>query len=251
MAQAGRDRDGGVFSRDPANDIGENGRLALDDEDMSLPWLESDDDEGDDRGAGGGRVAGFLTGALLVLALLVGGVWWLNSRGAQSELLADGSTIEAPEQPYKEAPENPGGKTFAGTGDTSFAVSVGQTRTARLGQNGGAPKDGPEAGSVAPEDASLSPATAGSASPTASATPEPKGVGVQVGAYSSRTAAEAGWQTLKQRSEALAGYEHRIVEGRADIGTVFRLQAVTADRPSAQALCGQLRSAGLSCQVKN
>lgn len=243
--RANGDHEGGGFSRDPANDVGENGRLALDDEDMSLPWLESDDDEGDDQGAGGGRVAGFLTGALLVLALLVGGVWWLNYRGAQGELLADGSTIEAPAQPYKEAPQDPGGKTFAGTGDTSFAVSVGQTRPARLGLDGGMPKDGPEAGKAEPA-ATASPTPAASA-----AAPQPKGIGVQVGAYSSQTAAEAGWQTLSQRVEALSGYQHRIVEGRADIGIVYRLQAVTADSASAQALCGQLRAAGLSCQVKN
>jgi len=251
MPQAGRGRDGGAFGRDPANDIGENGRLALDDEDMSLPWLESDDDDGDDRGAGGGRLAGFLTGAILVLVLLVGGVWWLNHRAAQGELLADGSTIEAPDQPYKEAPENPGGKTFAGTGDTSFAVSVGQTRPARLGQAGGAPKDGPDAGTVTPDPAPPSPGTTASPSPAASAAPVVKGVGVQVGAYSSRTAAEAGWLTLKQRSEVLSGYAYRIVEGRADIGTVYRLQAVAADSASAQALCGQLRAGGLSCQVKH
>ena len=246
MPQSDRNRDVGGFSRDPANDVGENGRLALDDEDMSLPWLESDDDEIDDQGAAGGRIAGFLTGALLVLGLLVGGVWWLNGRAAQSELLADGSTIEAPSLPYKHAPEDPGGKTFAGTGDTSFAVSVGQTRPARLGHDEGAPKDGPEAGKAPEQNA------APSSSPEAPvAAPEPKGVGVQVGAYSSRTAAEAGWLTLKQRSDVLSGYEHRIVEGRADIGTVYRLQAVTGDVSSAQALCGQLRATGLSCQVKN
>lgn len=247
MPQSGRSRDGAGFSRDPATDVGENGRLALDDEDMSLPWLESDDDDGDDQGAGGGRIAGFLTGAVLVLVLLVGGVWWLNHRAAQGELLADGSTIEAPAQPYKEAPENPGGKTFAGTGDTSFAVSVGQSRPARLGQDGGAPKDGPDAGKSAEEAAQVS-----SPSPTASAAaPEVKGVGVQVGAYSNRAAAEAGWQTLKQRSDILAGYQHRIIEGRADIGMVYRLQVVTADAASAQGLCSQLRATGLSCQVKH
>lgn len=243
MSQSDRDHESDVFRDDPDNEIAVNERLALDDEDMSLPWLESDDDGVDDQGAGGGKLAGFLVVALLVLALLVGGFWWLNNRGANHELMADGSTIKAPAQPYKEAPDDPGGKTFAGTGDSSFAVSAGQKRPARLGTDGDVTEDG--AKDVAPTDSKPAPVTA-----PAAATPAPKGVGVQVAAYSTPSAAEAGWITLTQRFEALSGFQHRVIEGKADIGTVYRLQAVTADAASAQALCGRLREAGLSCQVK-
>jgi hypothetical protein len=42
-----------------------------------------------------------------------------------------------------------------------------------------------------------------------------------------------------------------VVEGQADIGTVYRLQAITADAGAAHALCSQLKAAGLACQVKN
>lgn len=249
MPQSDRDRAGDDFRTGAGNDNFES-RLALDDEDMSLPWLESDDDEVDQQGSGSGRLAVFAAGAFLLLAVIVGALWWVGNRSASGELVADGSTIKAPAQPYKEAPGNPGGKTFAGTGDTSFAVSVGQTRPARLGLEGGVAKDDAEA-----EKADTKPSPAASASPKATpsapATPQPKGVGVQVGAYSTQAAAQAGWTTLTQRHEALSGYQHRIVEGKADIGTVYRLQAVTADVPSAQLLCGNLRAAGLSCQVKN
>ncbi|MDR2858363.1 MAG: SPOR domain-containing protein, partial [Novosphingobium sp.] len=49
----------------------------------------------------------------------------------------------------------------------------------------------------------------------------------------------------------LAGLRHRVIEGRADIGTVYRLQAVPGDAAAAQALCARLKAAGLACQVKN
>jgi hypothetical protein len=249
MPQSDREYEGDAFRPDAANGAVDNERLALDDEDMSLPWLESDDDGVDEQGAGSGRIAGFLIGAFLVLVLLVGAFWWVNNRGSGEELLADGSTIKAPAQPYKEAPKDPGGKTFAGTGDTSFAVSVGQTRPARLGLEGGLPKDEAGAGKVVLKEIKAAPGAA--ASPTAPASPMPKGVGVQVGAYFKLDAAEAGWTTLMQRYEALSGYPHRVVEGKADIGNVYRLQAVAPDAASAQALCGRLKAAGLACQVKN
>ncbi|MDR2856719.1 MAG: SPOR domain-containing protein, partial [Novosphingobium sp.] len=115
----------------------DSGRLAFGD-DVRLPWLEADDDEDDFRSGGSGRIAGLLVPGLLVLALALigGGIWWAT-RGHKDALPADGSIITAPQQPYKARPQDPGGKTFAGTGDTSFAVSQGRTRPAKLG---GAPE---------------------------------------------------------------------------------------------------------------
>jgi hypothetical protein len=76
-------------------------------------------------------------------------------------------------------------------------------------------------------------------------------VGVQVGAYSSKAAAEAGWDKLVgQAGGALSGLSHRVVEGSADIGKVYRLQAVAGDAGAANALCAKLKGAGISCQVK-
>ena len=74
---------------------------------------------------------------------------------------------------------------------------------------------------------------------------------MQVGAFSSKAAAEAGWTKLVgQASAVLSGVPHRVIAGNADIGTVYRLQAVAPDAASAQALCGKLKSSGVSCQVK-
>ncbi|MGH6785700.1 MAG: SPOR domain-containing protein [Novosphingobium sp.] len=202
-------------------------RLALDDEER-LPWLESADDDYDGgEGGGTGRLIALAAAGLVVLAVLVWVIWWASRGETDPALVADGSTIEAPKTPYKEAPKDPGGRKMAGTGDTSFAVSEGQTRPARLGD--GAPAPAADADGKAP--------AAGS-------------VGVQVGAYSSQAGAEAAWAKMVQQHSALSGVGHRAVQGQADIGTVWRLQALASDSAAANALCAKLKAGGLSCQVK-
>lgn len=220
-------------------------RLALDEED-SLPWLESGDEALEDEPSDTGRLVGLVLMGLVALAAIVGGIWWATHRTADPELAADGSTIEAPATPFKEAPKDPGGKTFDGTGDSSFAVSEGQTRPARLGEGDAAAVPTPSV-DIAPTPAAKAPAPAASAAATPAAT---TGVGVQIGAYSTRAKAEEGWTRLAA-NPVLSGVRHRVVEGQADIGTVYRLQAVAADREAAHALCGRLKAAGIACQVKN
>ncbi|MFT4026993.1 MAG: SPOR domain-containing protein [Novosphingobium sp.] len=217
------------------SDAPESGAARLDlDEEERLPWLESIDDEDYDS-ADSGRLVMFLVAGLAVLAALVGGIWWASHRAGRAELQADGSVIEAPKAPYKEAPKDPGGKTFAGTGDTSYQVSEGKSTPPKLDQSGQV----------------IAPAT-DPAKPSAPAAPAPSGVGVQVGAYTSLATAEAGWASLSQRHAAvLSGVKHRVIEGKADIGTVYRLQAVAGDVAGANDLCTRLKAAGVACQVKN
>ncbi len=232
-------------------------QLALDD-DERLPWLDADDDD-DAEEADGGRIFGLVVLGLIALATIVGGIWWSTHRNPDTTLIADGSTIAAPSEAYKEAPKVPGGKTFDGTGNTAFAVSEGQDRPGKLGEapppasaaGNGAPRPGFDLGK-APAGAPLPPGkapVAAASAPAAAAAPA-TGPAVQVGAYSTRATAEAGWSRLAQQYSALSGMRYRIVEGKADIGTVFRLQAVPGDAAAAQALCNRLKSAGLACQVK-
>ncbi len=216
----------------------EPARLDLDDEER-LPWLESVDDDDEDEGSDTGRLVLLLIAGLVVLAAMVGGIWWATHRQPATELQADGSVVPAPATPYKAAPQNPGGKTFAGTGDTSYAVSEGKTVTPRLEGEPATPKPSVDLGAK--------PATG----PAPASSPAPSGVGVQVGAYTSQASAEAGWAKLSQQySSVLSGVKHRVVEGRADIGTVYRLQALSGDAAGADALCGRLKGAGVACQVK-
>jgi len=225
----GRDRD--IEGDEPvADEWGEEGEaveLELDDE--RLPWLESGDDD-DEQGVDPGRIVGFVIFALLLLAIVLGGGWYLLKRQGAAAVRADGSTIEAPEGPYKERPENPGGRIADGTGDVAPAVGQGQSRQGRLAQ----PQEAPSATSEADEGQSAAFA----------------GIAVQVGAYASRETAQRGWATLMRQTEALSGVKHRIVEGKADIGTVYRLQAVAADVAAAKRLCAALQADGVACQVK-
>ena len=226
----------------------ETERLALNDEDERLPWLESgDDDEADYAGVDSGRMAQFLLAGLVSLAAIVGGIWWVTNRNGDQMAVADGSVIAAPVTPASEKPKDPGGKTFDGTGDTSFAVSEGQSRPAQLGGN--APSAAAKPTPTPSASPSGSPSGKAPPAPTAAAA-APSGVGVQVGAFSSNASAEAAWTKLSQQHSALAGVRHRVVQGSADIGTVYRLQALAGDTAAAKALCGKLKAGGLSCQVK-
>ncbi|MET0179960.1 MAG: SPOR domain-containing protein [Novosphingobium sp.] len=202
-------------------------RQALDEE-VRVPWLEPpDEDIGDDDAVDGARILRFALVPLAALALVGGAVWYAGHRAA-SPGPADGSLVRAEPGPYKVRPDKPGGETFAGTGDSSFAVSEGESRGARL-----APVETP-------------PATL-----AADTTPGPRTeVGVQLGAFMDAKAAEAGWTAIVQRNPGLGGFSHRVVEGRADIGPVFRLQVVTADVAAATALCASLVERGQGCQVK-
>lgn len=214
--------------------------LSLSEEEEPLPWLESGDYGDQDEGVDTGRIVGFVMIAALALVALVGSIWYFSNRDGNPDLIADGSTIEAPVGPIKEKPENPGGRNFAGTGDVAPAVSEGQSREGRIAE-----KIVPRPSkAIAKPDAAkpddTKPATAASSG----------GVAVQVGAYSNKAGAETGWNALNRQTDALSGVKYRIVEGQADIGTVYRLQAVTGDASSAKTLCDKLRADGLACQVK-
>ena len=213
----------------------ETEQLALADEDERLPWLESSDDEDyDDAGTDWGHTLRLGLLAVVALGALVGGIYWATHRNSDPVLVADGSLVPADGQPYKEAPKNPGGKTFDGTGDTSFAVSEGKDKPAQIAPNAGAAAADKPAGPAVPAAATQS-----------------GGVGVQVGAFSTKDAAEAGWAKLAGRSGgALSGTSHRVIAGTADNGTVFRLQAIAPDAAAANALCSKLKASGISCQVK-
>ena len=234
----GIDGDRDETERDDTHDEPlETEQLALADEDERLPWLESSDDSLEDDNEGSDMSHTLRLGAMALVALvaIVGGIYWVSHRNPDPALVADGSLVAADNKPYKEAPKDPGGKTFDGTGDSSFAVSEGKNKPAQMAGSDTAPAGKPAAPNVGT-----------GAAPAASG-----GVGVQVGAFSSKEAAETGWAKLAgQAGGALSGVSHRVIAGTADNGTIYRLQAVTPDAAAAGALCSKLKGAGISCQVK-
>ena len=206
--------------------------LALSDDD-SLPWLESEDYD-EEGGVDATRIIGFAAILLALLALVIGAVWYFTNRPSDEAFVPDGSTVAAPATPYKERPENAGGKEFDGTGDTSFAVGEGQATEGTVKQVEQATVARPTLGTRTTQDVPVT----------------QDGVGVQVGAYGSRGLAEAGWVTLLNKSTLFSGVRHRVLKGQADIGTVYRLQAVASDLNAAISLCEALKGEGIACQVK-
>ena len=226
--------------RGPGGDLVDGGliepeELALVDGDERLPWLEADEDF-DENEVDTGRVIAFVLVGLLFLGLIIGGLWLYFRESTDSAIIPDGSTIEAPDEPYKTRPQNPGGAEALGTGDTSFAVAEGQSLEGRVAVS-------------QPPSPSIDREQTGTDGPEESAAPA--GVGVQVGAYASRESAQAGWATLSSRFSALDGVKHRIVQATVDGSPIFRLQAVAGDLAGARALCDSLRASGGDCQVKN
>ncbi|QDH35643.1 SPOR domain-containing protein [Porphyrobacter sp. YT40] len=217
----------------------------------NLPWLESDEDDEDAGGFDMMQIAGFFTLMVALLAVVVGGVWWVSNRAVSSDVVADGSVIPAPEGPVKTRPEDPGGKTFAGTGNVAPVVGEGGSRPAVVADTNLPPLPGGTPGS---KPAPATPPSAGATKPVPvapAAEPAPAaGTSVQLAAYGTRARAEQGWVDAQRRTEKLNGVKHRVVEGKVDIGTVYRLQAVTGSRAEADRLCAALKTDGLDCQVK-
>ena len=229
----GGERDDDTWDGDDEHTVEEE--LELAEEDESLPWLESADDYEEDEGVDGSRLLMFALLGLAALIAIVGGIWWATNRAPDSAMVADGSTIENPGE-FKEKPEDPGGAEVAGTGSVAPGVAEGQRSEGRIA-------DGSDAKPSIDTDQGGSTGASQEASGNG-------GTGVQVGAYSSRAKAEQGWKELTGRYSALSGFKYRIVQGQADIGTVYRLQAVAGSRSAANSLCSKLKSAGGSCQVK-
>jgi len=241
MAKPGRGSDGEdpPFLDDHDGPVEGEEQLTLAGGEERLPWLESDDDY-EQPGVDTGRIVALAVVGLLAVVLILGALWWFTGDRTDEALVADGSVIEAPDEPYRERPDDPGGQQVAGTGDTSFEVGEGQAVEGRIAGSGDAPQV------VAGPSIDREQAGAPTSAPSAAA----GSVGVQVGAYSSRAAAETGWSTLAARIEALQGRSHRVLQGTADSGTIFRLQALAATVGEAETLCRTIKSQGGDCQVK-
>jgi len=243
--------------------------LDLSDDD-SLPWLETDEEIAASGGVDAAQLFGFVAILLTVLAAVVGAIWYFSNTAATQTMAADGSTIEAPDGPYKDRPEEEerGGRQVEGTGNVAPAVAEGQTPEGRIASNTGAGSGdqdlsiempaiagaktmtGKAGTAAAASDEVAKPATVPGTKSAATTDANPQTPNVQLAAYSNRARAEQGWREISGRTSALDGVKHRVVEGQADIGTVFRLQALPGDRAAANRLCSTLRAQGIDCQVK-
>lgn len=216
--------------------------LDLVEDDEPLPWLESDYDE-EDEGVDTGRLIGFILLSLVALAILLAAAWYFLRDTPDPDLIPEGETIEAPDGPVKERPDDAGGKTFEGTGNVAPSVGQGETVEGTLagGDDDSIPR--PSIDAATGTDSQNNAGASGAGNIAGS-------IGVQVGAFSSRDSAVAAWSTLRGQTTALNGFSNRIVEGDVDGGKVYRLQAVAGDEAAANRLCNALKGEGIACQVK-
>ena len=202
--------------------------LDLDDEER-LPWLESAEDYDDGDEYSPIRVALFVGAGLLLLAAIVGGIYWLQNRDGGG-LDGTGELITAQEGDYKVRPDDPQARQFEGEGDASFAASEGQETPAQLGDP------------VATEAPIRKPDAAPAADAAGSAL-------IQLGAFSSASLADSSWSGYARRFEAIGSLPKKIIPGKLDGGTIYRLNAVAPNREAAQQICNNLKAAGESCLV--
>ncbi|MBH5323337.1 SPOR domain-containing protein [Aurantiacibacter sediminis] len=213
-------------------------QLALADEDEDLPWLEGDDYE--DEGGFDFRLIGIAVVGLLVVAAALFGVWWFTKDTPDAELIADGSTIEAPEGAYKQRPEDPGGRDVSGTGDQAFQVAEGESTRGRIEASDGGDSN------ARPSIDRNQDGVSGSRGETEAT----GGAYVQIGAFGSRSDAQTAWSSASNRFSALSGLRYRIVEAEVNGADVFRLQAVASDRSAADSVCRSIRASGGDCYVR-
>ncbi len=233
--------------------------LALDDEDR-LPWLEAVDSD-DEEGVSSGKLLGLIGAALLSLAVIVGGVYWINKQkrggGESSDMIA------AQEGEYKVKPDEVGGMKVEGQGDAAFAASEGAEASGKVAAN--QQSEAPVAVSQATATAAkptatgtsatapvatagkiaakpVTPAVTPTATPVASA-PASSGGLVQIGAYASEAEANQAWAAVSRRIPAVAGMNKIVVPAVVNGKNWFRL------RVAAGGDCSRFKSGGASCMV--
>ena len=198
---------------------------------VRLPWLEPADGYAAEANGSPMRVALLAVAGFVLLAAIAGGIYWFQP-GQVGGPNGKGELIVAPKGNYKEKPADAGGKSFEGEGDSAFAASEGQKTGAVL--------------AVPPADA----VAAKPATPTATTSAPANAVLVQLGAFGDSAKAETAWTGLNKRFGFLAGMNRKIAQANVEGGgTVFRLQAVTANSTEAQQLCAKLKAAGENCLI--
>jgi hypothetical protein len=230
-------------------------------DDSRLPWLETAADE--NEGAPLGRVVGIVLVGLVLLAVVLGGIYWLKHRTPPA---GNGDLIVAQDGDYKVRPDDAGGMKVAGEGDAAVAASGGAG-----GGNGSiAVSNLPEApivGTKAAPDGKGGPgssvATAKVAGPGGKLVAPPPGrpvtvaggggggALVQLGSFPTEAGANTAWAQASKRFGYLAGLGKSVEKAEVNGRTFYRLKVNAGSAGAAQDLCGKLKVAGEACIVTN
>lgn len=239
-------------------DVGRDS-LDLRDEDR-LPWLEAVDEEDQEGAISPLRLVAWVLGGLAALALVIGGIYWLQNRESVAD--GDGELIAAPEGDYKVRPDEPGGMEVEGKGDAAFATSDGAAPSGTIDLDA-VPETPVTRQPAAPPEPAPTPKAADSATvavPESGGTLAPPaasdrltiaggGTVIQLGAYDSEAVARAAWRRHAARFGFLSGLEETIVAATVGGRTYHRLRVATGSNAQAKNFCGRLRVAGEDCLI--
>ena len=219
-------------------------------EEDRLPWLEAvEEDDASDGPSPLKMIVGVLI-ALAAIGAVVGGLFWMNNRSGDTLASGEPELIKAPGGDYKTKPDQAGGMTVEGEGDTAFAASEGADPKGAINTN--AVAEAP----VTKAPAAVQPAQQQPAAPAPKADPRQQapaapapapavgGATIQLGAFSSQAGATAAWKAMSGRFGYLAPLTHSVVPVSSGGKTLYRLRA---SGPGAADICGRLRVAGESC----
>src|SRR3546814_14716720 len=98
--------------------------LRYENPDEKLPWLEPAEELDRRSSPMRGRLIGGLAAVVAVIVLLVAGMTWYLNRDVLPGS-GEAGLIKASEAPYKVPPNDPGGMTAVGPGDTVHAAGAG------------------------------------------------------------------------------------------------------------------------------
>jgi hypothetical protein len=236
--------------------------LALEEEDR-LPWLEAVDSD-DNDGVSMGKLLGLIGAALLALAVIVGGVWWLRNQKTGG---SDSTLIAAEDGPFKSKPDEVGGMKVEGQGDAAFAASEGAEANGKVDVNAQpeAPVTGtkpavtpptvktaaaPSVPVTAGGAVTAKPPVAGMTATPAAATAAPAAAGtglVQLGAYNSEASANQAYNALAQKYAVLSGLGKSVVPAAVNGTTMYRLRVGAGG--NASSVCAKLKAGGANCIV--
>jgi hypothetical protein len=230
-----------------------------------LPWLEAVEDESAGEGPSALKLIAAVVIALVAIGLVVGGLFWLGNRGAGGAADGEAELIEAPDGPYRVAPDTPGGMQVEGQGGTAHKASEGQQPQGNLsmvvpeapvqpqpkaapGQSGQGQQPAPAAGGQ-PKAAPAQPQQPARPAPSPTPAPAPapaaaSGPAIQLGAFSSQAAAQNAWRAMSARFRYLAPLSHSVTPVQANGRTLYRLRA---SGPGSADVCRRLQVAGESC----
>jgi hypothetical protein len=225
-------------------------------DDDRLPWLEAVEE--DEAGPSLGKLLAFVLLGILLIGLVVGGVYWLGTRGNGGGA-GNGELITSPGE-YKVRPENPGGMQLGNQATTQTATAEGAEGPASLNraatpeapvtqpQAQAQAQQPPQARPAQPQPQAAQPAPAPAQPRPQQQAARPAGPTIQVGAYPSEATANAEWGRLTQRYPYLRALGHRVEVYQRGGQTFYRLRASGGE---ASAVCRRLRAAGQPCMDVN